>query len=184
LNVRYVISGSVRQAGDRLRITAQLIDSGTSGHVWGMRHDRSLSDIFALQDEISKTIADVLKVQLLPSEMESIASRSTSSSAAYEYFCAAALLISRFSTSAACASPATCMPRRWRSIPAMPRPCGHRHLRRLSHDERSLHVLAHGAGKASMRWSWSPIWRKPMRPAGRAERRRTPKELHCLPACA
>ena len=86
LNVRYVISGSVRQAGDRLRITAQLIDSGTSGHVWGMRYDRSLSDIFALQDEISKTIADVLKVQLLPSEMESIASRSTSSSAAYEYF--------------------------------------------------------------------------------------------------
>ena len=86
LNVRYVISGSVRQAGDRLRITAQLIDTGTSGHVWGMRYDRSLSDIFALQDEISKTIADVLKVQLLPSEMESIASRSTSSSAAYEYF--------------------------------------------------------------------------------------------------
>ncbi len=86
LNVRYVISGSVRQAGDRLRITAQLIDSGTSGHVWGMRYDRSLSDIFALQDEISKTIADVLKVQLLPAEVESIASRSTSSSAAYEYF--------------------------------------------------------------------------------------------------
>jgi adenylate cyclase len=86
LNVRYVISGSVRKAGDRLRITAQLIDTGTSGHVWGMRYDRSLSDIFALQDEISKTIADVLKVQLLPSEMESIASRSTSSSAAYEYF--------------------------------------------------------------------------------------------------
>jgi TolB-like protein len=83
LNVRYVISGSVRRAGDRLRITAQLIDSGTSGHVWGMRYDRSLSDIFALQDEISKTIADVLKVQLLPSEMESIASRATSSSARY-----------------------------------------------------------------------------------------------------
>jgi adenylate cyclase len=86
LNVRYVLEGSVRQSGDRLRITARLVDSGTAGHVWAMRYDRNLDDIFVLQDEISKTIVDVLRVRLLPSEMEHGAGRATANSAAYRHY--------------------------------------------------------------------------------------------------
>jgi TolB-like protein/DNA-binding SARP family transcriptional activator/Flp pilus assembly protein TadD len=86
LNVRYVLDGSVRKAGGRVRITAQLIDGQTGGHVWAHRYDRSLDDIIAVQDEISKSIVDVLKVRLLPAELETITSRATSSAPAYEYY--------------------------------------------------------------------------------------------------
>jgi adenylate cyclase len=86
LNVRYVLDGSVRKAGGRVRITAQLIDGQTGGYVWAHRYDRSLDDIIAVQDEISKSIVDVLKVRLLPEELETITSRATSSAAAYEYY--------------------------------------------------------------------------------------------------
>ena len=54
LGVRYVLEGSVRKAGDRMRITAQLIDAATGDHVWAERYDRGLDDIFAVQDEITK----------------------------------------------------------------------------------------------------------------------------------
>ena len=57
LGARYVLEGSVRKAGNRLRVTAQLIDAGTGTHVWADRYDRVLEDIFALQDEISQTLA-------------------------------------------------------------------------------------------------------------------------------
>ncbi len=68
LGVRYILEGSVRKAGDRIRITAQLIDGLSDGHVWAERFDRDLSDIFALQDEITKTIIDQLHVRLLETE--------------------------------------------------------------------------------------------------------------------
>ncbi|HEY7687795.1 MAG TPA: BTAD domain-containing putative transcriptional regulator, partial [Dongiaceae bacterium] len=86
LGVDFILEGSVRKSGGRLRVTAQLIDGGSGGHSWSMRYDRSLSDIFALQEEIAKTIVDVLKVRLLPAELESITSRSTANPAAYEYY--------------------------------------------------------------------------------------------------
>src|SRR4029453_17651738 len=68
LGVSHVLEGSVRKAGDRVRITAQLIDGSTGDHLWAERYDRDLTDIFAIQDEISKAIVDALKVKLLPGE--------------------------------------------------------------------------------------------------------------------
>ncbi|MCI0430820.1 MAG: tetratricopeptide repeat protein [Rhodospirillales bacterium] len=86
LNVGHILEGSVRKAGDRLRITVQLVDGRTGGHLWANRYDRSLDDIFALQDEISQSIVDALKVKLLPEERALIASRSTTSPEAYQYY--------------------------------------------------------------------------------------------------
>jgi len=66
LKVATMLEGSVRKAGDRLRITAQLIDVSTGYHLWSERYDRELEDVFAIQDEIAKAIADRLKATLLP----------------------------------------------------------------------------------------------------------------------
>ena len=68
LNVSHVVEGSVRKAGGRVRITAQLIDGATGGHLWAERYDRDLTDIFALQDEIAEAIVMALKLKLLPEE--------------------------------------------------------------------------------------------------------------------
>ncbi|TPK60444.1 tetratricopeptide repeat protein [Mesorhizobium sp. B2-4-15] len=84
LNVAFVLEGSVRKAGGRVRITAQLISGRGGDHVWAERYDRTLDDIFNLQDEISKTIVDVLKVKLLPEELKTITNRSTDNPEAYE----------------------------------------------------------------------------------------------------
>ncbi|HEY4070181.1 MAG TPA: TIR domain-containing protein [Sphingomicrobium sp.] len=86
LAVTHVLEGSVRKAGNRVRITAQLIDGRTGGHVWAERYDRDLTDIFAIQDEISKAIVDALKVKLLPEEREAIEERETSSAEAYNLY--------------------------------------------------------------------------------------------------
>jgi adenylate cyclase len=64
LGVRYVLEGSVRRAASRVRVTAQLIDSTTGGHIWAERFDRDLNDIFAVQDELTKEIVSALKVNL------------------------------------------------------------------------------------------------------------------------
>src|SRR5207248_6120859 len=72
LGVTHVLEGSVRKSGDRVRVTAQLIDGKSGGHVWAERYDRDLTDIFAIQDEISKAIVSSLKVQLLPEEKKAI----------------------------------------------------------------------------------------------------------------
>jgi adenylate cyclase len=68
LGVRYVLEGSVRKAGDRVRITAQLVDAATGGHLWSERYDRDLKDIFALQDEITIKILTALRVTLTEGE--------------------------------------------------------------------------------------------------------------------
>lgn len=68
LGVKFVLEGSVRKAGQRVRITGQLIDGADGGHVWADRYDRELTHIFAIQDEITHTIVDQLKVKLLPAE--------------------------------------------------------------------------------------------------------------------
>jgi adenylate cyclase len=70
LGVRYVLEGSVRKAGNRVRVTAQLIDSTTGGHVWANRFDRDLTDIFAIQDELTKEIVSALKVKLTVGEKD------------------------------------------------------------------------------------------------------------------
>lgn len=64
LGVRYVLEGSVRKAGNRVRISAQLIDAGTGHHVWAERYDRDLSDIFELQDEMTQTLAGAIEPEL------------------------------------------------------------------------------------------------------------------------
>jgi len=68
LGVRYVIEGSVRRIASRVRITAQMIDGTTGGHLWAERYDRDLADVFAVQDEVTRTIVDALKVKLTAGE--------------------------------------------------------------------------------------------------------------------
>ena len=70
LGVRYVLEGSVRKAGERVRISAQLLDAATGYHVWAERYDRDLEDIFALQDEVTQRIVAALRVKLTASERE------------------------------------------------------------------------------------------------------------------
>ena len=86
LGVSHVLEGSVRKAGGRVRITAQLIDGESGDHVWAERYDRELTDIFAIQDELSKAIVDALKVRLLPEEKKAIENRGTSSVEAYNLY--------------------------------------------------------------------------------------------------
>jgi adenylate cyclase len=86
LNVRHVLEGSVRKAGNRVRITAQLIDGSSGAHVWAERYDRQLDDVFALQDEISLAIVEALKLNLLPQEKQAIANRGTDSPEAYDLY--------------------------------------------------------------------------------------------------
>ena len=82
----YVLVGSVRKAGERVRITAQLVNAANEAQVWGERYDRNLSDIFALQDEISKAIATALKLTLLPEEKRAIEQRATKDVKAYKFY--------------------------------------------------------------------------------------------------
>jgi len=86
LGVTYVLEGSVRKAGNRVRITAQLIDGAAGDHVWADRYDRDLTDIFEIQDEISKAIVDALKIKLLPEEKKAIEQRGTSNVEAYNLY--------------------------------------------------------------------------------------------------
>jgi adenylate cyclase len=86
LGVTHVLEGSVRKAGDRVRINAQLIDGASGDHVWADRFDRDLEDIFAIQDEISEAIVKALKVRLMPSEREAIERRGTTNPEAYKLY--------------------------------------------------------------------------------------------------
>ncbi|MER8530346.1 MULTISPECIES: adenylate/guanylate cyclase domain-containing protein [unclassified Mesorhizobium] len=86
LGVKFVLEGSVRKAGQRVRITGQLIDGADGGHVWADRYDRELTDIFAIQDEITHTIVDQLKVKLLPAEKRAIKAAPTENVEAYTYY--------------------------------------------------------------------------------------------------
>ena len=86
LGVSHVLEGSVRKAGGRVRINAQLIDGTTGEHLWAERYDRDLEDIFAIQDEISKAIVDALKIRLLPAEKKAMEQRGTSSAEAYNLY--------------------------------------------------------------------------------------------------
>jgi TolB-like protein/Tfp pilus assembly protein PilF len=86
LGVRYVLEGSVRKAGERVRVTAQLIDGTTGGHLWADRYDRDLHDIFVVQDEVTREIVAALAPRLSPQVRESGKSRYTENIEAYEHF--------------------------------------------------------------------------------------------------
>ncbi|MFZ5677935.1 MAG: TPR end-of-group domain-containing protein [Pseudomonadota bacterium] len=85
-NVSYVLEGSVRRSGQRIRINAQLIDAKTGTHVWADRYDRDLTDIFVVQDEITKTVVGQLKVTLLPKEKSAIEMPATRNVEAYNHY--------------------------------------------------------------------------------------------------
>ena len=86
LKVGYVLEGSVRKAGGRVRITAQLVDGSSNDHVWAERYDRDLNDIFALQAEISEAIVKALRLKLLPEEKKAIEQRGTDNVEAYNLY--------------------------------------------------------------------------------------------------
>ncbi|HET9835947.1 MAG TPA: hypothetical protein VFP88_06360 [Rhodanobacteraceae bacterium] len=86
VKVTHVLEGSVRRAGGRLRITAQLIDGAGGKHIWAERYDRDASDIFAIQDEISQAIVKALRLRLLPEEKKAIERRGTDSAEAHDLY--------------------------------------------------------------------------------------------------
>ena len=86
LGVSHVLEGSVRKAGGRVRINAQLIDGESGDHVWAERYDRDLEDIFEIQDEISKAIVRALKLKLLPEEEKALEQRGTTNVEAYKLY--------------------------------------------------------------------------------------------------
>jgi adenylate cyclase len=86
LGVGFVLEGSVRKAGQRVRVTGQLIEAKNGGHIWAERFDRELTDIFAIQDEITRAIVEQLKVKLLRQEKESIERAPTDNVEAYTYY--------------------------------------------------------------------------------------------------
>ncbi len=84
LGVRYVLEGSVRRAGGRVRINAQLIDASTGGHLWAERYDREAAGVFEVQDAVTRDIVSALSVTLSPGEEADVFERETDSLAAYE----------------------------------------------------------------------------------------------------
>jgi adenylate cyclase len=95
LGVRFVLEGSIRKAGNRVRITAQLIDAGSGGHLWAERFDRDLTDIFATQDEVVEKIVGALAVKLTQGEERRLRRRGTSNVEAYETWLRARELLTR-----------------------------------------------------------------------------------------
>ncbi len=86
LGVKSVLEGSVRRAGDRVRITAQLINATNGFHLWAERYDRTLADVFAVQEEIAKSIADALRVALTPAESHSLVQNRPDNVRAYDLY--------------------------------------------------------------------------------------------------
>src|SRR5205823_115111 len=86
LGVRYLLEGSVRKAGNRVRITAQLIDAETGAHLWADRFDGLLEDIFELQDKVALSVAGVIEPALQAAEMRRSAARPTTDLTAYDLY--------------------------------------------------------------------------------------------------
>jgi TolB-like protein/Flp pilus assembly protein TadD len=86
LNAAYVLTGTLRRAGNRLRITAQLVETRTRHSVWAERYDRQMEDVFAIQDEIAQSIAKALKVMLTEQEKRAIEKAPTTDVQAYDYY--------------------------------------------------------------------------------------------------
>jgi adenylate cyclase len=86
LGVRFVVEGSVRKAGPRVRITAQLVEAPSGHHLWAERYDRELSDLFAVQDEVTASIVSALEVKLTPAERERVGRDPTRNPEAYDRF--------------------------------------------------------------------------------------------------
>src|SRR5207247_3667787 len=92
LGVAHLLEGSVQRSGNRVRVMAHLIDARTDAHVWAQTYDRELADVFAIQSEIAKTIADQLQARLSPNEKAAIEERPTTDLAAYDFYVSAKAL--------------------------------------------------------------------------------------------
>ena len=97
LKVRTVLEGSVRKAGDRLRIMVQLIEAADGYHLWSERYDRELKDVFAIQDEIAESVTGALSVVLSEKERDALQRRPTSSLEAYDFYLKGRRLLARLS---------------------------------------------------------------------------------------
>src|SRR5262249_54009750 len=86
LGVRFILEGSVRRVGNRIRVTTQLIDAVTGGHIWAEHYDRELTDIFELQDEITKAVTVALQVNLTEGDAARIAAEGTRNLQAWEAY--------------------------------------------------------------------------------------------------
>ncbi len=86
LRAAYVLAGSLRRAGNRLRINAQLVDTQTDFPLWSERYDREMKDVFEVQDEIARKIAEALRITLTPQEQEALAARPTENLQAYDLY--------------------------------------------------------------------------------------------------
>src|SRR6185436_2971992 len=86
LKAAYVLAGSLRRSGTRLRITTQLVDTRTDFPLWSERYDREMKDVFEVQDEIARKIAEALRIKLSPQEQEAIAAKPTDNLQAYDLY--------------------------------------------------------------------------------------------------
>jgi serine/threonine protein kinase/tetratricopeptide (TPR) repeat protein len=86
LDAGYVLEGSIRRAGNRVRITAQLVEASTRHSIWAERYDRQLEDVFAIQEEIARSIAQALRITLTPQEEKTIARKPTENPQAYDFY--------------------------------------------------------------------------------------------------
>jgi TolB-like protein/Tfp pilus assembly protein PilF len=86
LNAAFVLAGSLRRAGSRLRITAQLVDTHTDFPLWSERYDREMQDVFEVQDEIARKIAEALRITLSPQEQQALAAKPTDNLQAYDLY--------------------------------------------------------------------------------------------------
>src|SRR5207302_7130405 len=101
LGVANILEGEVQRAGNRVRVSAQLVDARNDVHLWAEHYDRPLDDVFAIQSEIAKAIADQLRAKLSPAEKKAIERPPTSDLTAFDLYTRAKNIILRFGSSAA-----------------------------------------------------------------------------------
>jgi class 3 adenylate cyclase/TolB-like protein len=98
LGVRYVLEGSARQVGDRIRLSAQLIEAATGTHRWAERYDRTLEDVFAVQDEVVRTIVAIMTAHVRQAEIERLRAKPPNSWQAYDYYLQAVQALASFTS--------------------------------------------------------------------------------------
>ena len=118
LGVRYVLEGSVRKAGNRVRITGQLIDTTTGAHIWADRFDGALDDIFELQDQVESSVAGAIEPKLRQAEIERASRKPAANLTAYDLCCARSTAIAMRALPRRSSLPG----RRWRSTRPARRP--------------------------------------------------------------